>query len=134
MEHHRWWMSNNKLQPTDFGVQEHEHGMRAFQYFGETDQLDLPNLAGLEVLMRRAQMIEYHHEKRTKAANAGDGKSGGVTCEEASYFSGSHKLNGEVMVTPDLLAWVGKEIERDVEVTKQMRKAREEQRLSRDKP
>ena len=35
------------------------------------------------------------------------------------------------MICPELVEWVSKEIGRDVEVTKQMRKAREEAKLSR---
>ena len=131
MDHHRWWVGVLKLGPTDFGVQEHEHGMRALQFFGEYDQVDLPNLVGLEVIMRRCQVIEFHYEKKGKAQQGGKDQSAGVTRDEAAYFSGTHRLAGEVMVCPDLVDWVSKEIGRDVEVVKQMRKAREEAKLGR---
>ena len=131
MDHHRWWISNLKLNVTDFGVQEHEHGMRAFQFFGEYDQVDLPNLVGLEVIIRRCQVIEFHYEKKGKGGNKQNEQMAGVSREEAAYFSGSHRMAGEVMICPELVEWVSKEIGRDVEVTKQMRKAREEAKLSR---
>jgi len=104
--------------------------MRAFQYFGEYDQIDLPNLVGLEVDLRRCQLIEYHYEKKSKAG-ASKEKGAGLSREEASYFTGSHRLGGEVMICPELVEWVSKEIEKDASVAKQMRKAREEARLSR---
>ena len=130
MDHHRWWLANLRLNPTDFGVQEHEHGMRAFQFFGEYDQLDLSNVVGLEVILRRCQVIEFHYEKKGKNTKEKDVPAG-ISREEAAYFSGTHRLAGEVMISPELVDWVTKEIGRDVEVTKQMRKAREENRLSR---
>jgi hypothetical protein len=110
--------------------------MRAFQYFGEYDQLDLSNVCGVEVILRRCQLIEYHHEKKSKN-QASKEQTAGVTRDEAAYFTGLHRLAGEVMICPELVEWVSKEVSRDVEVAKQMRKAREESRLTRgeqDKP
>ena len=131
LDHHRWWMGTLRLQVTDFGVQEHEHGMRSFQSFGEYDQVDLPSLMGLEVILRRCHMIEYHHEKRSKAVKDKGDTVGGLSRDEAAYFVGSHRTAGEVMVSPELVEWVSKEIGKDVEVVKQMRKAREESKLAR---
>ena len=128
--HHRWWVSAVKLQPTDYGVAEHEHAMRAFEWFGEYDQVDMPNLAGLEVIMRRAQTIEYHHERRLKSNQAKDNPSG-LSRNEAAYFVGTHKTTGEVMISPDLVEWVAKEMGKDAEIDKQLRKSREEAKLSR---
>lgn len=130
LEHHRWWVASLKLSQGDFGVQEHEHGMRAFPFFGEYDQIDAPNLVGLEVILRRCQLIEFHYEKRQRSQSGKD-NTPGLTRDEAAYFSGSHRLSGEVMVSPELTTWVSQEISRDVEVTKQLRKAREESKLAR---
>ena len=104
--------------------------MRSFHYFEEYDQLDLPNLVGLEVVLRRCQLIVYRHEK--KKAGEGKEQKAGLTRHEANYFSGLHRLTSDIMVCPELIEWVSKEIGKDVEVTKQMRKAREEARLSRN--
>ncbi|CAK0809251.1 unnamed protein product, partial [Prorocentrum cordatum] len=93
VDHHRWWVGHLRLQGADFGVQEHEHGMRAFQFIGEYDQVDLPNLVGLEVTLRRCQLIEYHYEKKGKAAT-GKEQGAGLSREEAAYFTGSHRLGG----------------------------------------
>ena len=133
VEHHRWWLSNARLSATDFGVQEHGHGMRSFQFFGEYDQCDLPNLTGLEVITRRCQVIEYHYEKKRAASAAKEsGNQQGLTRDEASYFSGVHLMAGEAMICPELVEWVGKELGRDMDAQKQMRKAREEAKLLRD--
>ena len=54
MDHHRWWLSSWKLQPTDFGVVEHENMMRSVQFSMEYDQLDITNLVSVEVILRSA--------------------------------------------------------------------------------
>lgn len=111
MEHHRWWMASLKLGQADFGVQEHEHGMRAFKIFGEYDQVDAPNLVVIEVILRRCQLIDSHYEKKSRAQTNKD-STPGLTSDEAAYFSGSHRLTGEIMVSPDLTAWVSQETSR----------------------
>ncbi|CAK0870540.1 unnamed protein product, partial [Prorocentrum cordatum] len=124
MDHRRGWMGNLKLSNTYFGVQEHRHGMQAFQFFGEYGQIDFPNQVGLEVIMGRCQVTEFHYEKANKGSKANK-QAQGVTRDGVAYFSGSHRLGGEVMNCPGLVEWVSKEIGRDVGVTGQMKKARE---------
>ena len=51
--------------------------------------------------------------------------------DEGSIFLGSHKEFGDVMVAPSLLDYVAQEVEREVAVMKQVRKAREERSLAR---
>ena len=41
-------------------------------------------------------------------------------------FTGAHRDSGEVMISPDLLEYVSKEVERDASIMKQLRKGREE--------
>lgn len=57
-----------------------------------------------------------------------DGKKDedGIYKFESSIFTGSHTEFGEVMVAPDLLSDVAKEVEQEASVMKQVRKAREE--------
>lgn len=93
-------MSSLKLSQGDFGVQEHEHGMRAFQLFGECDQIDAPNLVGSQVILRRCQLIGFHYEKR-QHSQSGKDNTPGLTRDEAAYFSGTHRLSGEVMIAPE---------------------------------
>ncbi len=63
--------------------------MRVFEFFGEYDQLDLANVVGLEVILHRCQVIEFHYEKKGKTQQGKDIPAG-VSCEEADYFSGTH--------------------------------------------
>ena len=50
--------------------------------------------------------------------------------DEAAHFTGTSRDFGDRMVCPELLEHVGKEIERDASVLKQVRKAREERRAA----
>lgn len=123
------------------GVAEHEHALRSLDHQGAYDGLDLTNIAGVELIFRRVQMIEYAYmrdgamgkpadgEGGNKKKGGGKGGRGGGFFDESSVFSGTHRDSGEFMVCPELLDYVSKEVERDASVMKQVRKAREEQRL-----
>ena len=46
--------------------------------------------------------------------------------EEAAVFSGIHRKTREMLVAPELLEYVSREIEKDASIMKRIRKAREE--------
>ena len=49
---------------------------------------------------------------------------------EQQLFTGKHKEYGNVMISPELLAYVAQEAEKEVSVMRQVRKAREERALA----
>ncbi len=100
---------------------------------GCADQLDLPNLACVEHLMREAQMVEYHYKnlERDHDAKGAKGKGGGLAVEEVELFLGGGKSHFEAMVAPDLVEYVAKNLERESSILKQSRRAREEHALAR---
>jgi hypothetical protein len=67
-DHHKWWKTSNRLFDDQWGVAEHGAVMKSLRHAGCLDQLDLTNLASIEVLMRRAQLIEYTYSDRGPAA------------------------------------------------------------------
>ena len=52
--------------------------------------------------------------------------------EKMEYFLSSSKSVSESMICPPLLEWIAKQLERDANVQKQYRKAREERALARN--
>ena len=133
MDHHRWWTQNHSLKPDNWGVAEHDNLSKALDKLGRFDGLDLSNLAGVEVMFRRLQLIEYVYSDRGPGGGKGSSKSDkktdvmtGVQQYEATIFAGAHKEFGDVMVAPSLLEYVAKEVESEAAVLKQVRKAREE--------
>lgn len=64
-----------------------------------------------------------------KCSEKDDGGGRLMLVHKAAVFAGNHRDSGHYMVCPDLLEYVGRKIERDASVLKQVRKAREETRL-----
>lgn len=133
MDHHRWWMNNHNLRSDSWGATEHETLCKVIDKLGRFDGLDLANLAGAEVTFRRLQLIEYFYSDRGPGGaktNKGGGKDSKKEDDtykfESSIFSGSHREFGDVMVAPELMTYVSKEVESEAAVMKQIRKAREE--------
>ena len=134
LDHHRWWVSTHNLKPDSWGVAEHESLMKIVDKLGRYDGLDLSNVAGAELAFRRLQLIEYFYSERGPGSGKGTGKAkpekgqGDETLYkmESSIFSGTHKEFGDTMVSPDLMDFVSKEVEREASIMKQVRKAREE--------
>ena len=119
-----------------WGVQEHETVCKVVAKFGEWDGIDPSNSAGIEILLRKAQLIEYVYSDKgpagasTKGGGKGEKKkeatSDATIAYEAGIFSRASKEFGDIIIAPELLDYVSKEVERDAAVMKQVRKAREE--------
>ncbi|CAK0836009.1 unnamed protein product [Prorocentrum cordatum] len=119
--------------------------MKALDTLGMYNSLGVPNVAGIESLMREAQLVEYAYSNHDGApgsapdpAEGGSGRGkegrgrgrGGVAgafgyLDEYNAFRGQ-RGNGEAMMCPALVELVGKQVERDANILKQVRKAREE--------
>jgi hypothetical protein len=127
-DHHQLWRRQTNLKLTDFGVAEHESLMEAVKWGMCYDQTNLSNSAMVEVLLRRAQTIEYahiHHLRDVPSAGGKEkGSSGGLTYEEQEAFAGTTRDNG-VMIAPELLEHVKADVGRNSELTKSLLKARE---------
>ena len=141
-EHHRGWKALLKLQDSSWGVDIHRLALEVLETSGCYDQLNLPNIAGIEKLLREAQFVEWQYAESSKkageAGGSGDnkkGKGGGkgdvLISGEMQLFTGKHKEYGNIMISPELLEYVSKEAEKEVNVMKQVRKAREERALAR---
>ena len=114
---------------------------RILELAGTFDQLDIPNLASLEVVARRLETIEYSYKDRTRdgergmpAAAAGSSLGGFnlLSFDEADLFDGSGHVGSTVCCAPSLVEHVSKELEKEAQIQKQARKAREERALTRN--
>lgn len=132
IDHHRWWMSAQGIAADAWGVAEHENLCKILDKLGRYDGLDLTNLAGVELLYRRCQLIEYFHSDKSPAGGKGGGRGKDKKSDDGSYkaeaavFTGMHREFGDTMIAPDLLEYVSKEIAKDASIMKEVRKAREE--------
>lgn len=150
LDHHRWWLANSGLSKSAWGVSEHELALRVLESACGYDALDIVNLASIEALVRRLQLIEYAYQIEEsnlyggggKGGNNGGGNGGGKgkgggrsvaragLLEEQAVFQGTHRDLSGACVSPLLLDYVAKEVERDASVMKSVRKAREERRAA----
>jgi hypothetical protein len=139
--YHKWSQMIAKLSAADWGVSEHGQICRYLQLGGCFDQADLTNLAMVEAMCRRLQLIEYQYRDRMRDARSG-GMQGGAAAsgltglavmqgEEADLFDGIPKDGGVVCVAPQLVKWISAELERTAQIDKAARKAREENNLLR---
>lgn len=133
-DYHRNWKSRHKLAEVDWGVAIHALVMRGVSLALCNDQVDGMNMTVIEHLFREAQLVEYHYhmqEKDEEEKKKKDKKHGGPTAEESDLFRGSLKSGFAAMVCPELTEYIAKQLERDVNIQKQTRKAREERTLAR---
>ena len=121
VDHHGWWVSTHQLKLESWGVAEHESMLKIVDKLGRYDGLDLSNIARAELAFRRLQPIEYFYSERGPGSSKGSGKAKAEKNQadetlyrmESSIFSGTHCEFGDTMVCPDLMDFVGKEVERE---------------------
>ena len=126
---HIRWRSVTGLSGGDVGVSEHEAMMRALEFALCYDQLQAAELATMEVLVRRAQMVELKYRDRVVKLSP----TGGVEDDEHLYM-GTGLTRGLLMICPDLEDWVAGELQREASAAKERRKMREERGLVRPPP
>ena len=133
-DYHMKWRLRHKLHPADWGVVQHQMALKSIALAGCNDQLDLPNCAFAEHLLREAQMIEYYYrtqEREADEAHKKEKQRAGMPMVEMELFLGGAKSSYDSMIMPDLVEHVSRALERDSAIMKQSRKAREERALAR---
>ena len=113
-----------------WGVVEHFQLSMLVRHLVQVDCLNVLNSLGVELMFRRLQTIEYAHGERAREAEARS-VGGKLTMEEQATFGAVVRQAGTLMVAPSLLDHVKAEVEKDVALQKNMRKAREERELNR---
>lgn len=128
--HHERFRSFCKIEASSWGVQEHYQLSMIAKHALQTDQLDGYNNLFLEVVFRRLQTIEYSYSERARELES-KSAGGRLSLEEQQTFGGITRQAATLMVCPSLLDFVKAEVERDANLAKNLRKAREERELAR---
>ncbi|CAK0825888.1 unnamed protein product, partial [Prorocentrum cordatum] len=126
LSHHRWFTSTFNLKSDQWGVEQHGTALRALEELICFDGTDASNLAGVEVIMRKAQLTEYVYwmdslgnaEKGKGASKPSVSFSG--LMDESAIFSGLNKDTGAAMVCPALLDHVSAEVQKDAAILNQV--------------
>lgn len=125
---HLRWKAATGLGSSDPGVAEHEMIMRVIELMLCYDQLQGGELASMEMLVRKAQMIELKHRDRVLAA-----ASGAIDDDEHLYL-GTGRTRGLLMIAPALEEFVSGELGKEAAAAKERRKMREERGLAKPSP
>lgn len=128
--HHGRFRQLCKLDPTTWGVQEHFQMSMILRQLIQVDMIDGCNCLGVELMFRRLQTIEYAHSEKARELESRS-VGGKLSLEEQYTFGSLVRQAGTLMIAPALLEHVKSEVQKDVELQKNMRKAREEREASR---
>jgi len=139
-DHHRWWRTVCRLSAVDWGVGEHSQCCRYLEVAGCFDQLDLGNVAVIELVARRIQTIEFQYRERVKEHHLGAGGGGApavtgsaaMSIEEAELFDGADRVHATLCCSPELVKHVTAQMRDQAELQRHARQAREEQAAWRD--
>lgn len=92
----------------------------------QVDGINGASSLGIEILFRRLQTIEYAHSEKARESKVVGGK---LALEEQFVFGSVVRHAGTLMISPSLLSHVKEETEREVQLAKNIRKAKEEREL-----
>ena len=126
--HHVQWRSLIQLALDDIIVSTHLEFSKIFETALCYDQLEISNLASLELVARQLQLCEERHRDRILGTKPGQA----AQHDEHYYFTGMATTRG-LMVAPALSSWISEQIARENAIAKEKRKAREERGLARPK-
>eukprot|EP00439_Symbiodinium_sp_Y106_P030600 s4760_g3.t1 len=112
---HEHWMRTSEASRSDRSVYEMEVITRTLEAFCIIDQLNIPNLKGCELLLRRWQLIREAHRI----------SPGAPDYSSADVFMGWEYKRG-AGVNPALAKYVASELKDQAAIAKEARKAKEE--------
>ena len=122
---HSRFMADGKLQYSDVGTTQHQIGCQVLQWAVSNDQLQVSQLACLEILCRSLQLIELKHRDRFLPSLG----SGTGPFEDSHIYFGLSQTRGILMVCPALEKFVGNELKDEFKASESRRKAHEERQL-----
>ena len=110
-------MADCKLQYSDVGTTQHHIGCQVLQWAVTYDQLQVSQLAFLEILSRSLQLIELKHRDRFLPSLG----SGTDPFEESHLYLGLSQTRGLLTVCPTLEKFVGTELEDEFKASESRR-------------
>ena len=122
--HADWWARQARIPEGDRALHEVEVISKAIDCFATIDQLNLPALTGIEVLVRR---LALHKEAHRVSPSAADYSA-------ADHFMGWGNRRTGATIAPALRNSVADKLKDEWMVAKEARKAREEKGLKRAAP
>ena len=95
--------------------------MRALEHAATFDQVNVSELACMELLLRRAQLSELRHKERILSLDPADDFG-----DDSYLYMGTGVTRGQLMIDPELENFVRKQMESEGGIMKERRKLQEE--------
>ena len=118
MTQHESWVARSGVRASDRSVHEHRALSRALEYLASYDQLQVPNLAGAEVIVRRRQLIEQAHSGHPEAPSY----------EGSEHFMGFRDAADGSVIDPAAVKYTTDRLTGEAKIAEARRKAAEEKR------
>ena len=131
--HHERFVSLAKLEAGAWGRQEHKEICGYISHMCLFDQYDATSSACGEAMFRRLQTIEFSYQEKVRGLEAKGVSAGRLTPEEQAIFGGLTRQDSALMISPALLDHARSEAERSASLAKNLRKAREEREVGKNK-
>jgi len=131
LAHHTLFKAVGRLSGTDPGVADHEACVRIFEYAVCFDQLQVAEISALEVVVRRAQLVELKYRERALAndSHSTGGRGEQLLDDDEFLYLGTGRAHGLLMISPDLEEHVAQQLSKETATAKERRKMREERQL-----
>ena len=123
LQHHAKFLQVTGLPANDLGAQEHEHALRVIETALCYDQVQGSELGALELIVRKAQLIELRHKDRVLNSQSSQQQT---VDDDSHLYLGTGATRGMLMICPDLEKHVADELSRETAAVKERRKMREE--------
>ena len=126
------WRALARKTDGDEEARAHEFICRTLETFISFDQVNAPNLAGVELLCRQLQLLEervYEAELTALSSKKGQGSGklqSAYEVVESGLFLGTTETKGNLCICPALSEWISEQLKAEAAVAKERRKAREE--------
>lgn len=114
---HEYWLRTAEIPPGDRSIYEHEWLSRIMESLITVDHLNVCSLQGAELVSRRMQVIREAHRVSPSAPDY----------SAADYFMGWRWRKSLQGIDPSLSANVATELKNEAAISKEARRAREEQ-------
>ncbi|CAK8991991.1 unnamed protein product [Durusdinium trenchii] len=121
---HEFWLRSAEIPRGDRSIYEHEVLSRILESIVTVDQLNVSGLQGIELLVRRLQVIREAHRILPSSPDY----------SSAEFFMGWKYRKGAHGVDPDLAHHVAAELKSEAMILKESRKAKEEAQARRRNP
>ena len=121
---HEFWLRSAEIPRGDRSIYEHEVLSRILESIVTIDQLNVSGLQGIELLVRRLQVIREAHRILPSSPDY----------SSAEFFMGWKYRKGAHGVDPDLAHHVAAELKSEAMILKESRKAKEEAQARRRNP